>query len=41
MKCLPNLNNLCPNIKGIHVDGHSKEKNEHTQYNNWVDKLSC
>ena len=31
---------LCPNIKGIHVNGHSKVKNEHTQYNNWVDRLA-
>ena len=35
-----NLKLLCSNIKGIHIDGHSKDDSEHTKYNNWVDRLA-
>lgn len=39
-KMFAKLKKLCPNIKGVHVDGHSKDKSEHSQYNNWVDRLA-
>lgn len=39
-KMFENLKTLCPNIKGVHIDGHSKKKDEHSQYNAWVDRLA-
>ena len=39
-KMFENLKLLCPNIKGVHIDGHSKDDSEHTKYNNWVDRLA-
>ena len=34
------LKTLCPNIKGIHVDGHQKSKSETAMWNNICDKLA-
>lgn len=34
------LKTLCPDIKGIHIDGHSKDDSEHSKYNNYVDRLA-
>ena len=35
-----NLKKLCPNIKGVHVDGHQKSKTETAMWNNICDKLA-
>jgi hypothetical protein len=35
-----NLKKLCPNIKGVHVDGHQKTKTETAMWNNICDKLA-
>lgn len=31
---------LCPNIKGVHVDGHQKTKSETAMWNNICDRLA-
>lgn len=31
---------LCPNIQGIHIDGHQKDKSFETKWNNYCDRLA-
>lgn len=39
-KVFEQVKQLCPNIKGVHVDGHQKEKTETAMWNNICDKLA-
>ncbi len=39
-KVFDRVKQLCPNIKGVHVDGHQKEKTETAMWNNICDKLA-
>lgn len=39
-KVFERVSKLCPDIKGIHVDGHQKTKSETAMWNNICDKLA-